>query len=1023
MPDGSYSPTGTFDALLGGAPQAASPTAAPGVVPPPANPPAPAPAAPAAPAVPFSPTATFDSILANPAAAPPASADNAPAAPPGAVGNIFRRERASPDASNPEGVSEFMGAMGAGAAQLPISAANTLNAGINAPIRGINALFGTQIPQLNSNIQNPLQQAAPTESDRIIQGAGQAVGSMLPMVMGGAAMETGAAPGSVAQGVGQRMASVPARALPAVAAGGAAGQAASDNVPAPYKGLASVAGNMLGGAGESLVQEGAAAGANTLSRVASEAGVGGRESVNVPGAPPIKATAGQVSKVAGKIQQAGGQQLLQDLAKDPMQDAHDAIGAKLNGSVPLENGETMEDLKGQQGDIKAAMAARGSQYERAPGTQPTTVQVSPQNKLGGLDKQAKLNPSEDYGAPAFQSQRQAQNAAFVANIEKNNPGITSKLGDAFVEKATDLEDAKNSTQAAGQQAMQQATAPLSINNEPAQTGGNLRQAFEDAQTARKQQGQEDIWSQVPKDMQHSVVPAAELARTLTGNAPINIPNDASPELLAHAQQVNEHIIDPRVETPPSEETAVLQKVATLPATLPYRATAKLLSTISTAKAQLAKGGYSGTPSMVRLRMIEGSLQDSMAGDFSKRLSAGEIPLMPEPSPEGQEALNAGRADWADISRTYSRGPVGQVLAKGARDYKIQDLATVAKTILSGNDSEPENVAKALDALKNNPDGVQALREGLISDANRRGVIKPDGSIDTTKYPRFMTPARASTLKQFPGLHEQFENAAAMQTHVDLANANATAAVKANSNSVAKSFLGEDPQLAVRRAVNAGDGGRALGQIYQAVQHDPGAVSALQGHVTNEILNKFASEARAPAGQDAGMVQAQKFRQFIKDNRTPLRQILGGQGMQRLDQVRASLKDAQGAEAAIPGSQTAPLRIIASGAGVGHKPTGISAMIGGEIGEHLMEGFGHGGLMQMAGAGGLGLITHLGMKFRAAGIHTQNDLNSAMMQHPELLKAMIQKYPVRPGAGATMAKNLGSALNAVTMATLSGQAKQ
>jgi hypothetical protein len=361
---------------------------------------------------------------------------------------------------------------------------------------------------------------------------------------------------------------------------------------------------------------------------------------------------------------------------------------------------------------------------------------------------------------------------------------------------------------------------------------------------------------------------------------------------------------------------------------------------------------------------------------------------------------------------------------------------VVNQFITGGDTEPSHITAALDAMRNDPNGGQALREGMLSDAVRRKVIV-DGQVDPAKFKSWYTQDKENALKQFPSsyqmpnttgkastLADEFQSAAALQNHVDVANAGAAAAIKANGNSIAKQMIGEDPQLAVEKAMNKDDGGKSLSQIRDAVKDSPAALSALQGHVTRGFLNKFASESRAPAGQDNGMIYAQKSREFIQAFRTPLRQILGGQGMNRLDQLRAQLQENQGAEAAIPGSQTTPLRIIASGAGVGaHKPNGMAGVIGGDIGEHLMAGMGHSGLIKMAGAAGIGVATHLGLKFRAAGIDTQNDLRSAMMQHPDLLKAMIQKYPVGPRTSAVMVKNLGTALNAVTMSTLSGQTSQ
>jgi hypothetical protein len=907
---------------------------------------------------------------------------------------------------------QALSGLATGATSLPNTVANL-------PIRGLNGLFGTKIPQFKTS--NPLG-IAPATSDigQDVEGMGESLGSLAPMMIGGAGLEAAAPVGSMAAKIGSLIKDVPPEAVAPVGAAGAIQKQVENTpeIPPKYRQIAGMGAGLLGaGTVAGLTGLGEQAASSVGDIASAGLGIGKKQSFTegLPEDESISVTKGQAQYATSKVRAAGGTKLAQDLNKDPLQAAHSAISDKLDGVTPLEAGETPDDLKAQQAAIQTSMAARGSQFERVPGERPTTAQVSPSTGMQTLEKTARLNPKGNYGAQSFQAADQAKNAAFVQHLENMNPGITSKLGDAFVEKATDVAGQQQQIAQSGQKAMQGVTSPLSANVEPAATGAAIRGAGEDAYTARRASTTNDLWSQVPKDMVHSIAPAQDMAHVLTGNRAISIPNDAPPELQNMAQRVSQFVINPAVEDVHPGEAAMYQKIAALPPNIPYRDTATLLSGLSATKSQLSQQGLSGSRPMARLSMLEGSLQDSMAGDFANKLTAGEIPLVPPGSQEGQQALNAARqqsaVDKQDFTRTNSS--VGQVLAKGAYgDYKIHNLADVASNVISGNASEPERVGEWLNVLKNDPQGTQALQDGLVSDANRRGVIKPDGTVDLTKYPRWMSPSRQSTVAQFPGLTEKFKNAAAMQQMVDDANGQAKQAVTNYGNGIAKKFLGgQDPGVAVRSALNAGDRGQTLSQIHAAVASNVPAEEALKGYVIKEIINKFAPEGGAAAGQDNAMIAAKSFRKFVQEYTPGLRKIFGGQGMQNFDFVRAGLQQAQDAQVALKGqSQTTPLGLLAKANNMtgGHGTQGIGVGVAGLLGEHAAEMAGTHGLIGAAGAMG---ATMLVGAMKSAAVHNTQDLVGAMMRYPEFAKIMLQKLPPRATLTQNLTKRMGDALRA------------
>lgn len=971
------------------APAAAMP--APAVVPPPSSP---------APSTPTpSPTQGFDLL-----GAVSAGAQGKFSAP---VDTSVQNAQA-PAAPEPGLGMQFASGLATGATSLP----NTI---ANLPIKGINALFGTKIPQFKTS--NPLGiQPATSGLGQDAESAGESIGSLAPMMAGGAALEAGAPAGSSVEAIGKLIKTVPKEAILPVGVGGALQKQVENTpeIPPQYRQLAGMAANFFGAAGASAAMTMGGAIPKSIAGSANAAlGIGKKTtySAGLPEGESIAATSGQAQFAANKVRAAGGQKLVQDLNKDPLQDAHGAISDKLEGRAPLDDGETPATLKQQQAAIQTAMAARGSQFERVPGEQPTTAQVSPSLGMQSLERTARMNPKGNYGAESFQAGDQQRNAAFVAHLEKMNPGITSKLGDAFVERATDLANQQAATEQAGRGAMQQATAPLSANVAPEVTGSQVREGLEAGHTAAKNATTDQFWSHVPQNLTHSTIPTTDLAHVLLGHQPVDIPADAPPELQQLGQKVQQFAIDPQVEESHPIEQKVLDMASQLPAAMPYQQSAKFLSTIAAAKSQLAKAGLASSRPMVRLSMLDQSMQDSMAGDFTHRIVNGEVPLVPSEAAQGQEALNAARQQSASVNQTFKQGAPGKILAQGAYgDYKIHNLADAARVAINNTPSEPQAMGEALHALQGQPEGQQALHDALISDANRRGVIKPDGTVDPSKYARFMTPQRQQTIGQFPGLAEKFQNAATMQNNVDEANGAAVQAVKDYGNGIAKKFIGQDPGVAVRGAINAGDRGQQLMQIHDAVASDPAAVDALKGHVINEVINKFAPEGGAAAGQDNAMIAAKSFRKFVTDYKPGLRRIFGGQGLQNFDFVRAGLQQAQDAKTALGGSQTTPLNLLAKANNLvgGHGGQGLGVGMAGLLGEHASEMVGAHGMIG-AGAAMAGTLAISGLK--SAAIKNTQDLIGAMMRHPDFAKAMLQRLPPQATMTQALAKRIGDAARA------------
>jgi len=294
MPDGSgFDLLGSVNAGAQGqyqAPAVAPPPAAampaPAVVPPPSSP------APSTPA----PSQGFDLLGAVSAGAQgkfsapvDTSVQNAqaPAAPEAGLG------------------MQFLGGVATNATQIPNEIANL-------PIKGINALFGTKIPQFKTD--NPLGISPPTtEAGADANAAGQAIGSLAPMMMGGATLEAMSPVGSAAALTGKLIKAVPPEAIVPVAVGGALQKQVENTpeIPPQYRPIAGMAANFLGAAGAAGAIGAVGHAAGSVGDAASAGlGIGKKQtfSQGLPEGESIAATSGQAQFAANKVRTAGSQQ-------------------------------------------------------------------------------------------------------------------------------------------------------------------------------------------------------------------------------------------------------------------------------------------------------------------------------------------------------------------------------------------------------------------------------------------------------------------------------------------------------------------------------------------------------------------------------------------------------------------------------------------------------------------------------------------------------------------------------------------
>jgi hypothetical protein len=430
---------------------------------------------------------------------------------------------------------------------------------------------------------NPNNVAVGDGTDQIARAAGRGIGSMLlPWSFARALPVMSGIPGALQQAFG-------AGGAPTMAAaggvGGAAGQVAENAVPAPYKPLANMAGNMLGG--------GSVIGTVAATKAALDA------------AAPLVSNYVAPFTAAGRQQIAG--QRIASAASDlnAVHDTLNTVGAANQQAASLQavlndpNANSLAKAMAQR-QLTALGPQRGM---LVPDSQPTTAQLTGDQGLLNLERVA-ATPNPD----AFLGRMGAQNTARVDALSSLAPETASPsaVGDAFRQRLADMDTAAETQVAGLRQAAQGATDALGgavpVGSD-AQTsalqgyGQRLRGGLDAANQAARAQTSR-LYSQVDPD--------GTLAVDMTGirqaarGIATSIPKNAAPVA--------------------GEPAAILGTAQMLPKVQPFGEVAALRSRITDAmRAELYENGRSQT--YARLAKLLGAVDDTLSGGVEQR--AGE----------------------------------------------------------------------------------------------------------------------------------------------------------------------------------------------------------------------------------------------------------------------------------------------------------------------------------------------------------------------------------------------------------------
>lgn len=839
----------------------------------------------------------------------------------------------------------------------------------------------------NPGYGHSMREAAGTEGDnvprntleRIASGAGEGASSA---VLGGPARVLG----NVAIG----------------AIGGAAGRGAAESVPDPYKPIAELAGNVLGGGAAGLT----AAGASQLPSAISRA--------------------------------------VQPFTREGQQ--------TLAGRV----------LESRATDANALRASLGNpaQREIVPGSQPTTFQTTGDMGIGALEREAQTKD------PALFNQRRADqntvrldqlsNLQATGNPAEVSGAVRSQLNnvDQMTQRAVD--DALNEAQT-------RAGALGGTQNQEAY-GNSLRTILQDAETEARTH-ERALWSAVDPqgDLTMNMSPVSRATQAVYGDLSQVAGATLKPveqQILGIIEQYKP--IEPFRELTDLRSlvsSAMREEISTSGRTPTYARLSRLRGGIE----QSINGAVENRAAADAANIAAGKIvpEQSLASNIQRQIaewqserasgqraaagtgeaqSAGSIAVSPAsrgPSAPGRGSENApgdqrlpgnapGVANFDEAAadrlraateatrnraQTFNAEPMKGVLRRQGQQgpYNLRETAVPAKIFHHG-DTGFEDVTRFRQAVGD--DAARPILRDYAASSLRESAMTPEGTIDPAKFARWRAQ-HTEALRGFPEAENAFADAAsATRTIGDVAALRRSAMEDAQTGVLGKLMGATDPQDVTKAVGAALTGANSVGEMRRLatlVRGNPAATEGLRKAVADHMMQKLIANAEA-ATSGKPIIKADQFQSFIKNNEAVLSQVFRPEEIASMKAVAADMQRANRSLSAvkIPGQSNTAQDL-----------TSIKTNAGGQswMSQLFIDGAAAVGAMALshnpivaAGAAGMAQV---GNTIRAAGFKKVDDLVTQALLNPDLAKALLAKVPKETPSQA--AKILSRRIVALTAA--------
>lgn len=722
-----------------------------------------------------------------------------------------------------------------------------------------------------------------------------------------------------------------------------------------------------------------------------------------------------------------------------------------------------EQLAAAAGPERAAIVDRLENEPQGlvPGSKPTLFQATGNMGIGQLERDmAKASPE---GGNAFLERRAEQNAARVGALNELAPAARAEDVARFFR--TRLQDVGDRTQALldqGTAAAQGKAAAINPDRMVEDLGSALRGHLADALETTKQR-EHALWSAVDPTgkMVIPASPISDAARKIAGEVtesatpmsgeearifgvaarygeqrPFNEVKDLRSSISTAMRAANksgdtqslrrltilrgsvESAIEHAVENQAALDNIAVRRGIMAPDEMIQARLQQDTNVYSVDQNAIAtsRGGdeFGNMGASSGASRLSGTTEPTERGFGSAKGAPGvSSEVFPTFDRAATDRLKEASGATKERAQTYGQGAVFKALkTQGDRgNYRMPDSAVPGTFFHQG--PVGYDVAQAYHAaVRGDPPALATFHDAAAESLWRAAATK-DGTIDPKKLAQWQARYQ-DAIRALPGdLKTKFSDAAvASQAVADAAALRKQALDTYQQGAIGKLLKVSEPEDVTRTIGSIFGQKNSVGEMKRLAteaSRDPDAKAGLRKAVADYMIGRFISNTEA-ATSGANLVKADHFQTFVRQNMPALRQVFSPEEIVSMNAVAADLHRANRSivSTKIPGGSNTPQDILPELKKMHAEPH--ESLLG-----KLWKAVAVGGEAGPAGAilGGAGAVAqHTISKMGAAGLTKVEELVREALLNPELAATLMRKAPVRAGAGPEI--SLGQQLKRLSM---------
>lgn len=252
---------------------------------------------------------------------------------------------------------------------------------------------------------------------------------------------------------------------------------------------------------------------------------------------------------------------------------------------------------------------------------------------------------------------------------------------------------------------------------------------------------------------------------------------------------------------------------------------------------------------------QGAPVDPNAGRYVDPVAEGWA-FTPEQAARYRAALDLR----GEQGRLFERGAMGRILNRGEGGSRIAD-SVVAQQFFHAGDGAASDVRQFVEALGERGAAARAL-EGYAAQSLRDYALGPDGKVVASRV-RSWLGRHAAALRQMPEVAARFRNVEDAARVAEAAAERGARDVAEWQRGAARYWLqGTEPEVAIRRALSAGNAEQNIRQLRVAMKGDAPALRGLRRAYVEEWLSRV-QNTMAQHPDETARLRADQSRRFVE----------------------------------------------------------------------------------------------------------------------------------------------------------------